>query len=288
MKRNAIIYLFALVGIALMAACSDEQGTEPGTDSLPCVTLYQYTVSAPYNSDNDASFRVAANSATREAYYLAESTDDMQSRLSSLGDDAYMDYVISNGTQLSGIAGESCADFMLTDIYGPYTITVVAVGSKRNTYVTDTFTGLDWEDVCQGEYWFYYNTTRLSAFTGLDDWTPEVTLQVCTTDETLFRFKDLYGEGYSMKITTLPDYTATDSYGTYTYVRVPSAETTYTYDSYGTIYVRDVGYWQGNDAYITSYGYEGGMYEDYTCFLCVQYYVSAGSIGYGYDYFFPY
>lgn len=287
MKRYAISYLLLLLCGAFLASCSDEQGTEPGNDSSPVVTIYQYTASSPYNSDNDAIFRVAANSATKEAYYLAELTDDMESRLSSLGEDAYMEYVIANGTQLSNISGDSSDDFVLTDLYGTYTITVVGVGSGKNSYSTDTFTGIDWDDVVDGTYYFYYNTTYLNYFSGLTDWTPEVTLQVCTTDETLYRFKDLYGEGLSLKINTLPDYTATDSDGTYTYVRVPAQSTPYTYGSYGTISVRDVGYWQGNDAYITSHGYEGGMYEDYSCFLLVQYYVSAGSLSYGYDYFFP-
>ena len=113
------------------------------------------------------------------------------------------------------------------------------------------------------------------------------TLQVCTTDANLYRFKDVFGAGYSMKIVLLPDYKATDADGEYTFFRVPRAETPYTYGSHGAVGVRDVGYWQGSDAWVTDNGYESGMYADYSCFVYVQYFVSAGNIGYGYDFFIP-
>ena len=59
------------------------------------------------------------------------------------------------------------------------------------------------------------------------------------------------------------------------------------YGSYGNVNVRDMGYWQGDDAYVFSYGYESGMYADGYCFFTVQFYVSAGSLGWGTDTFEP-
>ncbi|MDO4164005.1 MAG: hypothetical protein Q4D56_06420 [Bacteroides sp.] len=281
MKKYIFRYFLLLLGVVVLASCKEDEGTEPGGDSSPVVTIYQYEASLPYNVDNDVVLRIAANSATTSAYYLAELTSEQEARVESLGESGYRDYVVTNGTQLSEISGSSTADLVLTDLYGEYTITVVAVGGSSSSSASVTFTGLDWSDVATGSYYFYA-VTRL----GLS--TTTTTLQVCTTDATLYRFKDLFGSGYSMKINLLTDYTATDSNGdTYTYFRIPETVTSYTYGSYGTVSVRDVGYWQGNDAYVTSYGYESGMYEDYYCFLMIQYYVSAGNLGYGYDYFVP-
>ena len=110
------------------------------------------------------------------------------------------------------------------------------------------------------------------------------TLQVCTTDPTLYRFKDVFGEGYSLKI-NLIDKTATDSQGTYQFFRVPSTLTPYTYSSYGNISISDIGYWQGDDTFVTDNGYESGMYANHNCFIMVVYTVSAGYLGYGYDEF---
>ena len=55
----------------------------------------------------------------------------------------------------------------------------------------------------------------------------------------------------------------------------------------GPINVRDVGYWQGNDAFVTEKGFESCLYEDYRCFMYAQYYVSKGSLGYNCDEFVP-
>jgi hypothetical protein len=85
----------------------------------------------------------------------------------------------------------------------------------------------------------------------------------------------------------------TDSDGKYQFFRIPVSETSFNYGNYGLVSVRDIGYWQGNDAYVTSSGYESGMYEDYSCFIAAQYYCSAGSLGYflsansNYDFFIP-
>jgi len=277
--KNKIYRLFiGLFAFGSMISCNDDVGTVPGNDANPQATIYQYKPARPYNADNDVVIRVAANNKTVEAYYLVQKTSDM----GSMDENAYMDYVVSNGTKIPDISGESTADITLTGLFGDYTITVVAVGNGTKTSAATTFSGLDWADVATGTYYFQAIANSAALFGGS---TPTV-LQVCTTIPTLYRFKDVFGAGYSMKINML-DITGSDEDGEYTFFRIPVAETPVTYSSYGTVSYRDVGYWQGSDAFVTDNGYESGMYDDYSCFVCIQYFVTAGNMGWGYDFFIP-
>lgn len=282
-KMKRYIYgLFAAMFVsAAMVSCSADEGTEPGNDNEPSVIIYQYAAARPNNPDNDIVLRFAANSQTTEAYYLAEKTADKESRVSSLGEEGYNDYVVSNGTKIDGIAGASDADVTIKDLYGAYTITAVAVGGGKKKASESTFTGLEWTDVVSGTYTFGASKNLIKA---LSLTSSKTVLQKCTTDDNLYRFKDVFGTGYSLKINLIA-YKGSDDGGTYQFFRVPVAETPFIYNSYGAVGIRDVGYWQGSDAWVTDNGYESGMYSDYNCFICVQYFVSAGNIGYGYDYF---
>jgi hypothetical protein len=279
MKKYIYRLFIILLSTAAMASCVEEEGTEPGNDSQPAITVYKYAVSRPYNVDNDIKLRFAANSRTTEAYYLAEKTTDKATRIASVGENGYNDYVVSNGTKISGISGASDVDVMLTDLYGEYTITAVAVGGGAKSSVAIEFVGLDWNTLATGTYYFF-NSSRIGISSN------PATLQVCTTNDKLYRFKDVFATGYHMKINLL-DLTGKDADGEYTFFRIPATETPFQYGTYGTVSVRDVGYWQGSDAWVTENGYESGMYANYYCFVCIQYFVSAGSLGYGYDEFVP-
>lgn len=283
MKYKRYIYsLFAVLFVsATLTSCTEEEGTDPGTDSVPSIIIYQYAASRPNNPDNDIVVRFAANNKTSEAYYLVEKTAEKETHVSSMGEEGYKDYVISNGVRIDGISGASNADVTITDLYGAYTITAVAVSGNVKSASEASFTGLEWNDVASGIYYFGASTNLINAL-GLIS-TPTV-LQVCTTDADLYRFKDVFGTGYSLKI-NLIDYRGSDESGEYQFFRIPVAETSFTYGNYGAVGVRDVGYWQGSDAWVTDNGYESGMYADHSCFLCIQYFVSAGNIGYGYDRF---
>lgn len=287
MKLKFVYGLFAALLAVGMTACSADEGTYEGNDALPKITIFQYEPAVPYNPDNDTQLRFAANSPTTAAYYLCEPTAERDARLASLGEAGYADYVVSNGTQLTGINGASADDVIITDLMGPYTISAVAVGNNTKTISTAAFTGLQWETITTGTYYFATKAiggTPVSNIIGITE-TP-TTLQICTTDDTLYRFKDLYATGYHLKINLLPDYTDTDEDGTYTFFRIAAQTTPYN-TNYGPLGIRDVGYWQGNDAFITEGGYESGMYEDGYCFILATYYTSAGTHGYGYDYFEP-
>ena len=271
--RKFINKLFAVVlATAAITSCTVEEGTVPGNDKDPNVVVYSYTAKKPYNEDNDVLLRLAFNSKVEEAYYLAEKATEKESKVASMGEQGYMDYVVSNGTKVADVTTE--ADLAITDLYGKYAITVVAVSGTKKASAVAEFTGLEWADVVNGTYYFGVkpDVTGKSRAT---------TLQVCTTDNTLYRFKDVFGQDSHMKIQLLPDYTATDADGTYTYFRIPATETAITYGSY-TVCIRDIGYWQGSSAWITDNGYESGMYEDYTCKIAAQYYCDGGSFGYGY------
>ena len=272
--------LFAVVALATatITSCTVEEGTVPGNDKDPNVVVYSYTAQKPYNEDNDVALRLAFNNQVESAYYLAEKASEKESRLSSLGEEGYMDYVVSNGTKIGDVTSNT--DITLTDMYGKYAITIVVVNGTKKTFAATEFTGLEWADVVTGTYHFAVNTSVTGE-------SRPTTLQVCTTDNTLYRLKDVFGQGSNMKFQLLPDYTAKDADGTYTYFRIPAVDTPFTYGTYGTVSARDIGYWQGSSAWITDNGYESGMYEDYSCFFYIQYFVSAGSLGYKYEYFVP-
>ena len=284
MKKYIFNLCALLMAAATITSCTEEAGTEPGNDSQPSVIIYKYEVSRPYNVDNDVALRFATNNKTESLYYLVEKSSEQESNLASMGETGYWDYVVSKGTKVDGISGEGSADLTVTDLFGSYTITAVAVSGNQKAGASTSFTGLDWKDVVKGTYMFGASL-NLIAKLGLTS--NPTTLQQCTTDATLYRFKDVFGTGYSMKIRLMPDYTATDDDGEYTFFRVPRTDTPYEYGNYGAVGVRDIGYWQGSDAWVTENGYESGMYADYFCFVMVQYFVSAGNIGYGYDYFYP-
>ena len=275
--------LFALLAFT---ACSEDHGTTPGSDAKPSVTAYSYEVTAPLNPDNDVNVRFVFNNKTTEAYYLAEKTADKEAR--ELTEDAYAAYVVANGQELDledDLQSEVyISDLVLTGLYGEYTITAVAVSGSTLSSASTTFTGLDWADVVEGTYYFSNPNTRflLGNITSRP-----TTLQVCTTDETLYRFKDVFSTGNHLKINLLPDYTATDDDGTYTFFRVKDPKIGVQYGGQD-VAVRDVGYWQGDDSFITDGGYESGMYEDYTCFIKVQLHIGSSNYGYNYyDYFIP-
>lgn len=287
MKKYIESLLLLCVTAFALTACSEEEGTNPGGDGNPNVVVYQYTPGQPYNADNDITLRFATNNKVEAVYYLSEPEADYNAHISEMGEAGYNDYVVENGTQVEGIEGQSNVDVTLTDMMGTYYITAVAVSGNQKKAYTTTFTGLAWEDVVSGTYIFNAQPVSGSAI-GLPN-TP-TTLQVCTTDPTLYRFENLFGEGYSMKINML-DLQGQDESGTYRFFRVPEMATPYSIkltdgNSY-QLSVMDIGYFQDNESLVTAGGYESGMYEDGYCFVMVAYTVSAGYLCYGYDFFIP-
>lgn len=265
-------------------SCKEDNGTEPGTDSQPAATIYTYEPSAPLNPDNDVNIRFVCNSKTSEAYYLVEKTTEKEAH--KMSEAAYADFVVANGTKLQLTedkhSGGKVSEVTVAGLLGDYTITAVAANGGTKTSATKTFKGLMWEDVVTGTY--MYSNANVQFLMGEITSRP-TTLQICTTDETLYRFKDAFGEGMHMKINLLPDLVGEDEGGVYTFFRVKDQMIS---EFQGNkVYVRDIGYWQGDDKYVTDHGFESGMYEDYSCFIYIQCHIGSTNYGYGYDYFIP-
>ena len=284
MKR----YLYILASFALAAtviSCEkDKYGTEPGNDSTPNVVIKTFTAELPNDPDCDAVVRFAANNATTEVYYFAERATEKEKR--GLSEDAYADYVVSNGTKVTMennvFDGSSVADVVVKSLYYENVITAVAVGNGKKSAFSTTYTGYKWNTLCSGTYRF--KNSWAAGLAGVT--TKEATLQQRDDDKTQYRIKDLYATGYHLCFFSI-DQKKTDDDGTYQFLRIPAQSTGLVHSKYGALSVRDVGYWQGDDAYVTEGGYESGMYEDYYCFFCDQYYVSAGNAGMQYEYFVP-
>ena len=283
MKKYIIMSLAAALTFCF-TSCKEDNGTEPGTDSQPAATIYTYEPSAPLNPDNDVNIRFVCNSKTSEAYYLVEKTTEKEAH--KMSEAAYADFVVANGTKLQLTedkhSGGKVSEVTVAGLLGDYTITAVAANGGTKTSATKTFRGLMWEDVVTGTY--MYSNANVQFLMGEITSRP-TTLQICTTDETLYRFKDAFGEGMHMKINLLPDLVGEDEGGVYTFFRVKDQMIS---EFQGNkVYVRDIGYWQGDDKYVTDHGFESGMYEDYSCFIYIQCHIGSTNYGYGYDYFIP-
>lgn len=277
------ILLFTAVAALLVTSCTVQEGTEPGNDIYPHVVMTLSQPSLPYDLDSDTAVRVTANDATTDVYYFVEKTETKKAR--NLIPEAYADYVIANGQKLSmttsSFDGSQVCDFVAQGLGGDNTLTAVAVSGGVKHMASKTFFGIKWNTIATGSYTFAKDAIAQRA----GGTTIPATLQQRDDQPGTYRFKDLFGPTYSLVFTILDGYVGEDDGGVYRYIRVEPQAIGLTYGTYGGISVRDLGYWQGDDAYVTDYGYEGGIYDDNSAFLMVQYYVSAGSLGYGYDLF---
>ena len=277
--------ILAVSTVLAFASCEkDKYGTDAGNDTDPFIVVSVFSAEFPNDPDCDAVIRVAANNATSDIYLLAESASAKEAR--GMSDEAYADYVVSNGTKLSFTSsqfdGSLGTDITLSKLYGDNVISAVAVNSKGKYIASESFFGQKWEDVVDGSYTF--GKSFMASRVGGTE--VSTTLQQNSDNKSNYRFKDLWGAGKHLNI-SLMNQKGEDEDGVYTFFRVPAQATPFTYGTYGTISVRDVGYWQGDVSWITEGGYESGMYADHSCFIMVQYYVSAGNLGYGYDFFTP-
>ena len=282
MKRYIHILAMALFSL-MLSSCVEKLGTEPGNDPGPKATIYQYAPGSEYNSDEDVAVRVVTNGKAEKVYYFVELMSDKKDFIDKNGEDAYIKRVLSEGTQVPS-ESLNAYDVMLTGMAGTYSISAVAVAGSQNVLSESVFYGLSWSTVSTGTYEF-----GVLSQMGLAPVPTE--LQVCDTDPTLYRFKDVFKPGYSLKIVLLPDLTKEDDYGTYTFARIPAQETGYSLGENGPIRVRDIGYWQGDDSYVTEGGYESCFYTDGPekgyVYVFAQYYVAAGNLGYDYDVYVP-
>ncbi len=273
MKKYIYSLLVLLAGITFMTSCEKAEGTLPGNDTNAFATVSLSKPALPYDADCDVAVRIAANSASAAVYYLAEPTAQKEAR--NLPESEYGNYVKQNGTKVEGaiineIDGASVKDLVITGLSGDNTITVVAENANGQYVISSTFFGVTWNDICTGTYNFSVaNVQSLMQATSV-----QTTLQRRSDKPEYFRFKNLFGAGHNLEFRVF------DNAGN---VRVDSQGIGLNFGSYGEASVRDVANWQGDDGYIDNFI----DLDTYEAYFWVQYYVSAGNMGYGYDEFYP-
>lgn len=144
MKLKKYLYvLMAVAGAVALAACSADEGTEPGSDGSPVVTIYSYAAPDGYDADVTTLLRVVPNNQVDRMYVLTELSEDKEAYISSNGEQAYVDRVISEGTEYEG----TTQDLVITDLMGYNTTTVVAVAaSGARSVFENVFKGVLWVD----------------------------------------------------------------------------------------------------------------------------------------------
>lgn len=259
----------------MFTACSEDEGSDIGSDSQAKATLYQYTATEPNDADIDTQIRIATNSATQSAYLLVEKTADYENRLTQLGEEGYKDYVVENGEKIEGAEGAANIDKTIKSLSGDNTIAVVAVGGGKSL-TTVQFTANSWTTVAEGTYNF--NGVGAQLFGA----SKPATLQVNDANPKSFRFKNFWGTGKHMTF-NLTDKKGTDSNGlTITQLVVPEQATPYKNGNYGFISYADGLTRQSVNA-------PSFMYDNHYCMILMQWYDSAGNLGQitGYDTFEP-
>lgn len=271
--KKLIFSLASVAAISLaMTACEpDYLGTNAGGDAEPAVTVYTFEPELPYSADNDLKVRVMANNQTSQVYILA----------GKVGTELSADRVVAEGTKYDVTLqqdGSYSFDAYLTNMQGDYVIAVVGVnGSNQSAVKTASFKGLIWKDICSGTYTFNGKVAALGQPAST-----ETTLQKCENVDQLYRFTNLFGEGYPLKFygTGMKD---KDDDGTFEFITVAANKTPYLHATYGEVNARDVYTWQGNNEDYLN----GQMYDDGYIYIWMQYFVSAGSLGYGWENFAP-
>ncbi len=288
--RKIFLY-FATITLSALAltGCREELGSTPGSDGYALVTPYAYApVDATLNPDENAALRLFSNGKAKEFYYYAELLEDKADFIDSNGEQAYKDRVVSQGTKMT-VPANGLSETVVSGLAGYYAISVVALNSsgKQGPMTEVVFYGLSWTDVVDGTYTFGFLADQ-----GVRPENVPTTLQVADQDPTIYRFKDIFAPGFGLKVALL-DQTGSDADGTFTYTRIPNQSTGLEYGARGPLSVRDVGYWQGNDSFITEGGYHSGIYFDENgdvtyASLLPAWYISEGTLSYQtYDEFVP-
>lgn len=270
----------AVAAAMFMASCSADEGTEPGGDSKAYVMTNTYSVTPPLDADADFKVRVSTNSATESAYILLEKHADYSKHIAEMGKDAYNDYVVKNGGVVKGVKGQSEVDTLFYGLKGKYMATVVAVNAKGQVQAADSvsFTGITWNKVCDGKYYF---SEKIAEIMGKES--ADCELDVDANNPSSYRIKNVYGKGYNVKFkkATLQ---GTDEEGkTFNYILVPKFSTGLTYKTLGTLYMTDAYSLTSNQGLL-----DNGIYANNSIFIYAVYSVSAGNVSVQkYDEFVP-
>jgi hypothetical protein len=263
MKQNIINFAWALLGLAFITACVDEQGSEPGNDGAPVATIYQLDANAPLDPDNDLVLRVATNNQTQAVYYANIPKDEYEAKFQQGGEDGIKDFITKSGTKVEGLSGASTADITIEGMQADYKIAIVATGAGKSMLKVIDFAGLAWVDVATGSYTFALLTFNKEKTV------QNVVLQKCTNREGLYRLNKVYGGKLSIKFNLLS--TKKDDYQ---FVSVPVQMTVR-----NGIYIRDLATKENNQDIAIDENRGCKLYDNNKVTLVMQYYSSKKSFG---------
>lgn len=265
MKHSIINYAWVLLGLAFMAACTDEQGTEPGNDNTVVATIYQLDTKAPLNPDNDMLLRVATNNKTEAVYYAGIPKAEFETKMQQGGEEAIKDFVIASGTKVKDLSGGAVADVAVEGMTGEYKVAVVATGAGARTLKVFDFMGLSWSDMATGTYTFAlvsFGENKEKVIKG-------VVLQKCENRKGLYRLNKVYNGSNNIKFTLLN--AVQDDYQ---FVSVPTQAT-----ALNGVYIRDLATKENNQAFATDETKGCRLYNDNRVRLVLNYFTEGKEYG---------
>ena len=280
MKQNILAALALALAPLAMTSCEDvQEGTAPGSDSNPSVTLYQYKA----EETNESHIRFSSNSATESIYFLAETKDAYAAH--NTDDVTYVSYILEHGTEIK-VNGAANIDTTLALPGGVNYITAIAVkGDDVMLGTPVTFDSKTWTTVSGTEKYVYTSWLLGPSY---------ATLQQCDQDATQFRLTGLnFGSEtdaeFEFTLCVGKDKKPLEYNGNYL-LALDAHETQWEHPSHGMITVADYAAYAAKPAYrteISADAYSTMNIEDHTIeFFCV-YYCSAGSFGSKVDTFGP-
>ena len=265
MKHNIINYAWALLGLAFMAACADEQGSEPGNDNTAVATIYQLDAKDPLNPDNDMLLRVATNSKTDAVYYASIPKAEFETKMQQGGEEAIKDFVIASGTKVKDLSGGAVADVAVEGMTGEYKVAVVATGAGARTLKVFDFTGLSWSDMAKGTYTFALVSFGENKVKVIKD----VVLQKCENREGLYRLNKVYNGKSNIKFTLL-----NAKQDDYQFVAVSTQA-----PALNGVYIRDLATKENNQAFATDPEKGCKLYKDNKVTLVLNYFTAKNDYG---------
>lgn len=277
-------YIFAILAAgALLASCGEKEdayvwGEEENANcygiTFPDQTVCDYEL----DPEDPAASVVTINA------HRAVTTGDITVPV-TIRQWPYDDEYVFAHTDLKFADGESDASFQVS-------FTNAEIGKEYECHITiedPQYASLYKKEVNFISFKFMKVSWETLAVGTLDSWwaeeeIPDVTLQHCLTFPDRYRLVDPYGYGSDVVFTTTGEAKTDKDGGTYYNVRVAPTFSGYTHSSYGAVYYQDYAYATASDDNI-KYCY---IYPDYAVVqLTLNWYVSAGSFGTGYESFAP-
>lgn len=158
-KKYLNVFIVAVCAFAL-AACSEDEGTDPGHDGGPVVTIYSYDAPSDYDPDVTESLRIVPNGKVDKMYVYTELKADKDAFIASNGEAAYNDRVIELGQQFDG--GE-VQELNIENLRGLHATTVVAVAANGAKHASENlFKGIIWVDA--GKAYIVENVAQLQGY----------------------------------------------------------------------------------------------------------------------------